>query len=144
MAFEWISALFTPKQLYIYILNIYIYYIYIYILENMKNIIYHISARVYFFSPPARWGSQDFIRVTSSSSSFLPSSSSQQRTPDLSGHCRTSSANSRSQWALPDRNHELRISVGTAAPQHQIECQNRCQKERQNRCQIECQNRKSE
>ena len=32
---------------------------------------------------------------------FLPpSSSSQQRTPDLSGRCRTSTASARSQWAL--------------------------------------------
>eukprot|EP00435_Cladocopium_sp_Y103_P061067 s303_g22.t1 len=34
--------------------------------------------------------------------------------PDRSGHCRTSSASSRSQWALPDPNRELQIAVGTA------------------------------
>ena len=41
----------------------------------------------------------------------------QLRAPDLSGHCRTSTASSRSQWALPDLNRELQISVGTAGPQ---------------------------
>ena len=69
-------------------------------------------------SPPARWGSLDFIRVTSSS--FLPSTSPsglQPRAPDLSGHCRTSTASSASQWALPDLNYESRISVGTAGLQ---------------------------
>ena len=80
------------------------------------------------------------------SSSFLLPPSSRQRTLDLSGHCRTSTANSRSQWALtdlnrelqilsghcrtliassrsqwalPDLNRELQISVGTAGPQPQ-------------------------
>ena len=37
------------------------------------------------------------------------------RSPDPSGHCRTSTASSRSQ--LPDLNRELQISVGTAGPQ---------------------------
>ena len=52
----------------------------------------------------------------------------QLRAPDLSGHCRTSTAtsqwaspdlnyDSRSQWALPDLNHELQIAVGTSRPQ---------------------------
>ena len=41
----------------------------------------------------------------------------QLRAPDLSGHCRTSTASSRAQWALPDLNCELQISVGTAGPQ---------------------------
>eukprot|EP00435_Cladocopium_sp_Y103_P024659 s1243_g6.t1 len=36
---------------------------------------------------------------------------------DLSGHCRTSSASSRSQWALPDFIRELQIPVGTAGLQ---------------------------
>ena len=39
------------------------------------------------------------------------------RSPDPSGHCRTSTASSRSQWALPDLNRELQIPVGTAGPQ---------------------------
>ena len=52
------------------------------------------------------------------SSFLLP----QLRAPDLSGHCRTSAASSRSQWALLDLNCELqisvgRISVGIAGPQ---------------------------
>ena len=52
----------------------------------------------------------------------------QLRAPNLSGHFRTSTANSTSQWALPglncelrisvpDLNCELHISVGTARPQ---------------------------
>ena len=41
----------------------------------------------------------------------------QPRAPDRSGHCRTSTATSRSQWALPDLNRELQIPVGTAGPQ---------------------------
>ena len=79
--------------------------------------------------------------------------------PDHSGHCRTSSASSRAQWALPDLNHERQIAVGTAGPQRRLpdrsghcrtsvaparslgtaECQNICQIECQNICQIECQ-----
>ena len=43
-------------------------------------------------------------------SELLPSCS-QQRTPNLSGHCGTSNANSKSQW---DLNYKLQISVGTA------------------------------
>ena len=39
------------------------------------------------------------------------------RSPDPSGHSRTSTASSRSQWALPDLNRELQIAVGTAGPQ---------------------------
>ena len=41
----------------------------------------------------------------------------QPRLPGRSGHCRTSTASSRSQWALPDLNRELQIPVGTAGPQ---------------------------
>ena len=41
----------------------------------------------------------------------------QLRAPDLSGHCRTSTARARSQWALRDLNGERQISVGTAGPQ---------------------------
>eukprot|EP00435_Cladocopium_sp_Y103_P067841 s168_g30.t1 len=37
-----------------------------------------------------------------------------------SGHCRTSSASSRSQWALLDLNCELQISLGTAGPQPRV------------------------
>ena len=39
----------------------------------------------------------------------------QLRAPD--GHCRTSTASSRSQWALPDLNCELQISAGTVGLQ---------------------------
>eukprot|EP00435_Cladocopium_sp_Y103_P044143 s473_g12.t1 len=38
----------------------------------------------------------------------------QTRVPELSGHCRTSSASSRSQWALPDFNRDCQSPVGTA------------------------------
>eukprot|EP00435_Cladocopium_sp_Y103_P060571 s286_g22.t1 len=44
----------------------------------------------------------------------------QGRAPDVSRHCRTSSASSRSQWALPDLNRELQIPVGTAGPQPRV------------------------
>ena len=94
--------------------------------------------------------------------SFPPSSSSfsfsffssgtagpQPRAPDLSGHCRTSTTSSRSQWARPDLNRELQISVGTAGPQLQSQWAVRvrqcpCQRECRNRCQIECLNRMSQ
>ena len=72
------------------------------------------------FSPPARWGSLDFIRVPSlPSPPFLPPSlpspsfdtaEPQPPAPDVSGHCRTSTASAR--------------------------CQIECHKE----CKIECQN----
>eukprot|EP00435_Cladocopium_sp_Y103_P042121 s1495_g11.t1 len=35
-------------------------------------------------------------------------------TPDRSGHCRTSSASSKSHWALPDFSCDCQIEVGTA------------------------------
>ena len=41
----------------------------------------------------------------------------QPRLPGRSGHCRTSTATSRSQWALPDLNRDFQIAVGTAGPQ---------------------------
>ena len=42
------------------------------------------------------------------------------RSTDPSGHSRTSTASSRSQWALPDLNRELQIAVGTAGPQPRL------------------------
>ena len=51
------------------------------------------------------------------------------RAPDPSGHSRTSTASSRSQWALPDLNRDFQIAVGTAGPQRE-ECQKRCQTDR--------------
>ena len=44
----------------------------------------------------------------------------QPRLPGRSGHCPTSTASSRSQWALPDLNRELQIPVGTAGPQPRL------------------------
>ena len=72
-----------------------------------------------FFSPPARSGVLDFIKSLPSYSFSSASTSSQ-------SNCRTSSASSRSQWALPDPKGELQILVGTAGPQRQIECQIKC------------------
>eukprot|EP00435_Cladocopium_sp_Y103_P032586 s1285_g8.t1 len=40
--------------------------------------------------------------------------------PDRSGHCRTSSASDRSQWAVPDFSCELQIAVGTAGLQRDL------------------------
>ena len=87
----------------------------------------------------------------------------QPRASDLSGHRQTSTASSRSQWALPDLNRELQssqraldlncerqMSVGTPRPQRRApdvsrqwqtstasaRCQIECHKDRQ----IECQN----
>ena len=50
----------------------------------------------------------------------------QPRLPDRSGHCRTSTATSRSQWALPDLNGKKRCQI-----ECQKICQIECQKERQ-------------
>ena len=40
----------------------------------------------------------------------------QQQAPDHTGHCRTSTASARSQWALPDPNCKCMIAVGTPGP----------------------------
>eukprot|EP00435_Cladocopium_sp_Y103_P059271 s181_g21.t1 len=59
----------------------------------------------------------------------------QLRAPDRSGHCRTSTASPRFQWALPDRsqwalpdlNREPQIPVGTARPQPRApDCSGHC------------------
>ena len=61
-------------------------------------------------------GSLDFIRVAFSSFFFSSGGlGSQLRVPDLSGHCRAGPQ--RSQWARPDFNHELQISVCATGPQ---------------------------
>ena len=89
----------------------------------------------------------------------------QPRAPDLSGHCRTSTASARSQWALPDFNASARSqwalpdfngkrqsSVGIAGPQLRepdlsvhygtsiasARCYIEYQIECQKRCQIDC------
>ena len=97
-------------------------------------------------SPPARWGSLGSIRVVSPSPSSAGTARPQPRAPDLSGHCRTSTVSSRSQWTLPGLSQPRGISNRMTECQNrcQIECQNgclkRCQIECQNRCKIECQN----
>ena len=60
------------------------------------------------FKPPRSY--HYFLIPPSSSCFLLPK-------PDLSGHCRISTASSRSQWALPDLNGERQSSVGTAGRQ---------------------------
>ena len=89
---------------------------------------------LFCFSPPARWGSLDFIRAVLlllllrlrlllllrlllAVQIPVGTAGPQPRVADRSGHCRTSTASSRSQWALPDLNRELQIPVGTAGPQ---------------------------
>ena len=126
----------------------------------------------YVFFPPARWGLLDFnralllllLRLLTRLAVQIPvgTAGPPPRAPDPSGHCRTSTASCRSQWALPDLNRDFQVAVGTAGPQPrapdpsghcrtstassrsqwalpdlngQIECQKICQME----CQIECQ-----
>ena len=97
------------------------------------------------YSPPARWGSLDFIRVAFSSAFFSSASLGfELRVPDRNGHCRTSTASSRSvgtarlQPGAPDLSGHCRASARRRREckiECQIECQGMCQKE----CQIECQ-----
>ena len=68
--------------------------------------------RSYFLLPPL-----SFFPPNSELQISVGTAGPQLRTPDLSGHCWTSAANSRSQWALLDLSCELQISVGTAGPQ---------------------------
>ena len=46
--------------------------------------------------------------------------------PDRSGHCRTSTASARSQCAVPDPNSKRQIAVGTAGPQQQAHLSPSC------------------
>ena len=118
-------------------------------------------------SPPARWGSLDFIRVAFSFSFFFffffffffssGSLRSQLRAPDLSV------GTAGPQQALPDLNRERQISLARAhwylalavevwqcpwrrecQNRFRRKCQDRCHKEcqigYQNRCQVDCQN----
>ena len=94
----------------------------------------HIDPANYWFddfSPPARWGLLDFIKVTRGWTSsvlillvllllllvLLVLIVLVSPAADRSGNCRTASASSRSQWALPDLMCELQIPVGNAGPQ---------------------------
>ena len=83
---------------------IYILYIYIYLNKLLL-------LSLLYYSPSARKGFLDFIRVV-----LLlllrrllppPHPPPPLRSPDPSGHCRTSTASSRSQWALPNLDCEL-------------------------------------
>ena len=98
----------------------------IYVSRYVKNR----KANIMFYSPPARWGLLDFIRAVLLRLRILlllvlllavqipvGTAGPPPRAPDPSGHCRTSTASCRSQWALPDLNRELQIPVGTAGSQ---------------------------
>ena len=84
----------------------------------------------FFDSPPARWGLLDFIRavlllrlrVLLLLAVQIPvgTAGPPPRAPDPSGHCRTSTASSRSQWALPDLNRDFQVAMGTAGPQPRL------------------------
>ena len=97
---------------------------------------------LYRFSPPA-WGLLDFIRAVLLLLRLLRlllrllrllcllrlllavqipvgTAGPPPRAPDPSGHCRTSTASCRSQWALPDLNRDFQVAVGTAGPQPRL------------------------
>ena len=61
----------------------------------------------------------------------------ERRAPELSGHCRTSTARARSQWALRDLNCD---NCECKRKMSHMECQIECQKRCQRKCQVECQN----
>ena len=66
-----------------------------------------------WFYPVLSCSTRFFLLITYHSASHDPPPQG----PDLMGHCRTSTASCRSQWALPGLNSELQISVGHAGPQ---------------------------
>ena len=90
---------------------------------DVLKICYH-----HFCSPPARWGLLDFIRAVLllllrlllAVQIPVGTAGPPPRAPDPSGHCRTSTASSRSQCALPDLNRDFQVAVGTAGPQPQL------------------------
>ena len=92
-------------------------------------------------SPPARWGLLDFnrallllrlLRIFLCLLRLLTrrlllavqipvgTAGPPPRAPDPSGHCRTSTASCRSQWALPDLNRDFQVAEGTAGPQPRL------------------------
>ena len=106
-----------------------------------------ISKMMFVFSPPARWGLLDFIRAVLllllrlrllrlhlrllrlltrrlllAVQIPVGTAGPPPRAPDPSGHCRTSTASCRSQWALPDLNRDFQVAVavGTAGPQPRL------------------------
>ena len=74
--------------------------------------VYHITISVMVLSSLIMFNTI-FLLITYHSASHDPPPQG----PDLMGHCRTSTASCRSQWALPGLNSELQISVGHAGPQ---------------------------
>ena len=81
------------------------------------------------FSPPARWGLLDFIRAVLllltrrlllAVQIPVGTAGPPPRATDPNGRCRTSTASSRSQWALPDLNRDFQVAVGTAGPQPRL------------------------
>ena len=123
---------YTHTHIYICIYT-YIFCIYIYI-HNVRLVRHHDIFQC--FSAPLAFFPTCQVRVTRFYQSdagrglilllFLPPPP--RRTPrassspaaDRSGNCRTSSASSRSQWALPDLNCEFQIPVGNAGPQPRV------------------------
>ena len=85
-------------------------------------------------SPPARWGLLDFNRallllrllrlltrrLLLAVQIPVGTAGPPLRAPDPSGHCRTSTASCRSQWALPDLNRDFQVAMGTAGPQPRL------------------------
>ena len=90
--------------------------------QTGKTTLFWISEQfLHFLFPTSRMRVTRFYQAFSfllpSSSSSVSSGSllgSQLQAANLSGHFRTSTASSRPQWALPDSNCKLQISVGTA------------------------------
>ena len=120
-------------------------YIIIYICMGFKDQLTRPSSKLAYISPPARWGLLDFIRAVLllllrlrlvrlhlrllrlltrrlllAVQIPVGTAGPAPRAPDPSGHCRTSTATSRSQWALPDLNRDFQIAVGTAGPQPRL------------------------
>ena len=108
---------------------------------------------------PTIWTDEKQSRAEAQVGTAGPQHWPQPRAPDLSGHCRTSTANPKSQARqcpcqrecqkrcqiecqnrIPDRcqNEWLKRCKIECQNKGQIKCQNRCQIECQNECQIEC------
>ena len=108
-------------------------WVYWYMMQKNRSEIW--SHQGWFFSPPARWGLLDFIRAVLllllrlrilllrlllAVQIPVGTAGPPPRAPDPSGHCRTSTASCRSQWALPDLNRDFQVAVCTAGPQPRL------------------------
>ena len=106
-------------------------------MEVVKKM-YNCQVVCFLSSPPARWGLLDFNRALLLLLRLLcllrlltrrlllavqipvGTAGPPPRAPDPSGHCRTSTASCRSQWALADLNRDFQVAVGTAGPQPRL------------------------